>query len=64
MITRAVGIQAEIGGSLAELLDKTNATLRQRLKLVQQLSLITAQSRLSAQIVGLLPIVLAVGSMI
>lgn len=61
MITRAVGIQAEIGGSLAELLDKTNASLRQRLKLVQQLSMITAQSRLSAQIVGLLPIVLAVG---
>jgi tight adherence protein B len=60
LMRRAVGIQAEVGGSLAELLDKTNATLRQRLKLARQLTVITAQSRLSAWIVGLLPILLAV----
>ncbi len=59
LIRRAVSVQAEIGGSLAELLDKTNDTLRQRLKLARQLKTITSQSRLSAQIVGLLPIVLA-----
>ncbi len=39
----------------------TNDTLRQRLKLARQLKVVTAQSRLSAQIVGLLPIILAVG---
>jgi len=61
LIRRAVAIQAEVGGSLAELLDKTNSTLRERLKLARQLRVITVQSRLSAQIIGLLPIILAIG---
>jgi len=60
LIRRAVAIQVEVGGSLAEILDKTNFTLRQRLKLARQLTVITSQSRLSALIVGLLPIVLAI----
>lgn len=59
LMRRAVAIQAEVGGSLAELLDKTNNTLRERLKLARQLKVVTAQSRLSAYIVGMLPIVLA-----
>jgi tight adherence protein B len=60
LIRRAVSIQAEVGGSLADILEKTNYTLRQRLKLARQLKVITSQSRLSAMIVGLLPVVLAV----
>ncbi|HEY9773653.1 MAG TPA: type II secretion system F family protein [Planktothrix sp.] len=60
LMARAVAIQAEVGGSLAELLDKTNSTLRQRLRLSRQINVLTAQSRLSARIVGVLPIVLAV----
>lgn len=59
LIRRAVSIQAEVGGSLAELLEKTNQTLRQRLKLSRQVRTLTAQSRLTALIVGLLPIILA-----
>lgn len=59
LIRRAVSIQFEVGGSLAELLEKTNATLRQRLKLVRQVRVITVQSRLTALIVGLLPFALA-----
>jgi tight adherence protein B len=59
LLRRAVAIQSEVGGSLAELLDKTNFTLRQRLKLVRQLKVLTSQSRLSAQIIGALPILLA-----
>jgi tight adherence protein B len=59
LMRRAVGIQAEVGGSLAELLDKTNGTLRERLKIARQLKVITAQSRLSALIVGMLPVILA-----
>jgi len=59
LIRRAVAIQAEVGGSLAELLDKTNSTLRQRLKLVRQVRVLTAQSRLTALIVGLMPFALA-----
>ncbi|MBX9689810.1 MAG: type II secretion system F family protein, partial [Candidatus Obscuribacterales bacterium] len=61
LIRRATAIQQEVGGSLAELLEKTNETLRQRIKLKKQISVMTAQGRLSAIICGLLPIVIAIG---
>jgi tight adherence protein B len=59
LIRRAIAIHAEVGGSLADLIDKTNQTLKGRLKLADQVKTLTAQSRLSALIVGILPIVLA-----
>lgn len=59
LIRRAIAIHAEVGGSLADLIDKTNQTLKGRLKLASQVKTLTAQSRLSAIIVGILPIVLA-----
>ncbi|MBK9143828.1 MAG: type II secretion system F family protein [Candidatus Melainabacteria bacterium] len=59
LIRRAVSIQSEVGGSLAELLDKTNYTLRQRIRLSRQIKVLTSQSRLTAIIVGLLPIIMA-----
>lgn len=58
LIRRAITIQAEVGGSLAELLEKTNLTLRQRLKLKRQVRVLTSQSRLTGIIVGLLPLML------
>lgn len=60
LVRRAAAIQLEVGGSLAELLDKTNATLRQRLKLFRQVRVLTAQSRLSGTIIALLPIFVAI----
>jgi tight adherence protein B len=59
LICRAVTIQNEVGGSLAELLEKTNSTLRGRLKLKRQVKVLTSQSRLTGIIVSLLPIFLA-----
>lgn len=59
LIRRATQIQVEVGGSLAELLDKTNQTLRQRLKLQRHISVITGPSKLSAVIVGLMPFVIS-----
>jgi tight adherence protein B len=59
LIRRAATIQAETGGSLAELLEKTNSTLRQRLKLVRQVGVLTAQSKLTATVVSMLPFVMA-----
>lgn len=61
LLRRAISIQAEVGGSLAELLEKTNSTLRQRLKLVRHVKVLTTQSKMTAIIVGLLPIFMAVG---
>ncbi len=59
LITKAVAIQSEVGGSLAELLEKTNGTIRDRIKLARQVKALTAQSRLSALIVGVMPFILA-----
>jgi tight adherence protein B len=59
LIQRAVAIQSEVGGSLADLLEKTNGTIRDRLKLIRQGKALTAQSRLTAIIVALMPFVLA-----
>ncbi len=61
LLRRAVCIQSEVGGSLAELLDKTNSTLRQRLKLVRHVKVLTTQSKMTAIIVGLLPIFMSIG---
>ncbi len=61
LIARATSIQLEVGGSLAELFDKTNATLRQRLKLKRQVRVLTAQSRLSGVIIAIMPFIIAVG---
>lgn len=59
LIRRATAIQLEVGGSLADLLEKTNSTLRQRLKLKRQVKVLTAQSRLTGIIVGLMPFIIA-----
>lgn len=60
LIRRATEIQMEIGGSLSDLLEKTNQTLRQRLKLQKQVQVLTAPSRLSAVIIFILPFLIAI----
>jgi tight adherence protein B len=61
LLRRASAIQMEVGGSLADLLDKTNQTLRQRIRLKRQVRVLTAQSRLSGTIIALLPFFIALG---
>jgi tight adherence protein B len=51
----AVRIQRESGGNLAELLDNISALVRQRLKLHGQIRTLSAEGRLSAWILALLP---------
>lgn len=51
----AVLIQRESGGNLAELLDNIGAIVRQRLKLNGQIRTLSAEGRLSAWILTLLP---------
>ena len=56
----AVLIQRQIGGNLAEVLDNIAETIRERVKLRQEIKTLTAQGRLSGIIIGVLPIVLAI----
>lgn len=57
MIT-AINVQHEVGGNLAEILDTIAFTIRERVRIVGEIRSITAQQRLSATILSLLPLLL------
>ncbi len=52
----AVNIQREVGGNLAEILDTVADTLRERAMLRRQVKVLTAEGRLSAWVLSLLPV--------
>ena len=54
----AVLIQREVGGNLAEILDKIAYTIRERFKILRQVRVYTAQGRLTGYLLAALPIVL------
>ncbi len=54
-VVMAIRIQREVGGNLAELLLTVAATLREREYLRRQVSVLSAEGRLSAFILGGLP---------
>lgn len=56
----AVLIQRETGGNLSELLNNISALIRERLKLLGTVRVLASEGRLSAWILGLLPLVLGV----
>jgi tight adherence protein B len=51
----AVLIQREAGGNLAEILGNISHIIRERLKLVAQVRVLSAEGRMSAWVLGLLP---------
>ncbi len=53
----AVTINSEVGGNLAEILDKLGDTIRERLKIKRQIRVYTAQGRMSGYVLGALPII-------
>ena len=53
----AVRIQRDVGGNLAELLTTVADTLRERERLRRQVKVLSAEGRLSAWILGGLPVV-------
>ncbi|HTF63618.1 MAG TPA: type II secretion system F family protein [Edaphobacter sp.] len=61
LVTTAIMIQKESGGNLPEVLDKTAYVIRERFRLKRQVRVHTAQGRLTAWILSLLPLVLGVG---
>jgi tight adherence protein B len=59
----AVLIQRETGGNLAEILGNISHIIRGRLKLAAQVRVLSAEGRMSAWILGLLPFVVG-GTMV
>lgn len=59
IFTTAVLVQREVGGNLAEILDKISQTIRSRFSIRRQLRVYTAQGRISGYILAALPLVVA-----
>jgi Flp pilus assembly protein TadB len=55
-VVMAIRISREVGGNLAEVLDSTVETMRERARLRGQVRVLTAEGRLSARILTALPI--------
>ncbi len=53
----AVKVQAEVGSSLAQIIARLSDIVRTRQRLFSQIRALTAQSRMSGMVVGLLPVV-------
>lgn len=53
----AVSINNEIGGNLAEILEKLADTIRERIKIRRQIRVYTAQGRLSGYVLAVMPVV-------
>jgi len=56
LVITAVKIQRQVGGNLAEILDRIGSTIGQRIKMKSELKTLTAQGRMSGLIIGLLPV--------
>ena len=56
----AIRIQREVGGNLAEVLTQVAATMRERERLRRQVEVLSAEGRLSAVVLGGLPVVFIV----
>ena len=54
----AIGIQREVGGNLAELLETVSETMTARERLRREVKALTAEGRMSAIVIGILPIAL------
>ncbi len=55
-VVTAMLLQRETGGNLVEVLDRTTAVIRERLRIQGEIRIYTAQGRLTGWILSLLPI--------
>ncbi|MCD4687412.1 MAG: type II secretion system F family protein [Anaerolineae bacterium] len=60
LVNTAVNIQREVGGNLAEILDSISYTIRDRIRLKGEISVLTSQGRITGWIISLLPIALTI----
>lgn len=58
LVVSAMRIASETGGGLAETLDRTSQTIRSRLQMEGKIGALTAQGKMQAWVVGMLPLVL------
>ncbi|HPD17086.1 MAG TPA: type II secretion system F family protein [Planctomycetota bacterium] len=59
LVVTAILVSAEVGGSLAEVMDNISKTIRERHQIEGKVRALTSQGRMQAVILGLVPILLA-----
>jgi tight adherence protein B len=59
LLVTAINIQHEVGGNLAQILTTIGHTIRERVRIKGEISVLTAQVKFSGYIISLMPIVLA-----
>jgi tight adherence protein B len=59
LLVTAINVQREVGGNLVEVLDIIANTIRDRVKLLGEIRVLTAQQQYSGYIIALLPVALA-----
>jgi len=60
LMVTAIGVQQQVGGNLAEILDTIAFTIRERIRIKGEIRTLTAQGRYSGYLVAFLPIAIAV----
>src|SRR3990170_423602 len=58
LVITAINVQREVGGNLAEILDVISYTIRERVRIKGEISALTAQGRITAWVISLLPVAL------
>ena len=56
LLVTAILIQRQVGGNLAEVLDRISTTIRERMRILGEVRTLTAQGRISGLVVALLPV--------
>jgi tight adherence protein B len=61
MLITAILIQRQTGGNLSEILDNIAGTINSRIKLAREIKILTAQAKISALMIALVPVVIGLG---
>lgn len=60
LMVSAILIQRQVGGNLSRLLNNISGTIKERVKLKEEIKVLTSTGRMSGTVVGILPIVILV----
>ena len=60
LLVTAINVQREVGGNLVEVMETISNTIRERVKLIGEVKVLTAQQAYSGYIIALLPVALAI----
>lgn len=61
IVVTAILVQRTVGGNLGEILDTVAETMRERIRIRGEIATLTGQQMLTGIVIGLLPVVLAIG---